>query len=119
MINFDIISLVLKGEEMFTNLLNAKSIPVWIDNSFPVIQNVLLCVIALCSLLVIIAVLRCQSNPDGGTNAITGISDSYYMHNKGNTKEGRLQKLIIISVSLIFVLTIIYFVLELIMNSFV
>lgn len=103
---------------MFTNLLNAQTIPVWIENSFPIIQIVLLSLIAICSLLVIIAVLKKQSNPESGTNAITGISDSYYMQNKGNTKEGRLQKLIIWSVSLIFAFTVIYFILQLILNSF-
>ena len=103
---------------MLTTLLNAKSIPVWIEGSCPMIQIVLLSLIALCSLLVIIAVLKKPSNPEGGTNAITGISDTYYMHNKSNTKEGRLQKLIIISTSCIFVFTVIYFVLSLILNSF-
>ena len=104
---------------MFKNLLNAQSTPVWIEVSFPIIQIILLSLIALSSLLVIIAVLKRPSNPDGGNNAITGISDTYYMHNKANTKEGRLQKLIIISVSCIFVFTIIYFILQLVLNSFV
>ena len=73
---------------------------------------------AIFSILVIIAVLKKPSNPEGGTNAITGISDTYYMHNKANTKEGRLQKLIIISMSCIFAFTVIYFILSLILNSF-
>ena len=103
---------------MLNNLLNVKSIPVWIEVSFPIIQIVLLSLIALSSILVIIAVLKKQSNPEGGTNAITGISDTYYMHNKANTKEGRLQRLIIISMSCIFAFTIIYSILELILNSF-
>ncbi len=100
------------------SLLNAKSMPVWIENSFPIIQIILLALISLFSIVVIIAVLKNPSNPEGGTNAITGISDSYYMHNKADTKEGRLKRLIIISVSSIFACTIVYFVLQLILNSF-
>ncbi len=99
-------------------LLNAKSTPVWIEKSFPIIQIVLLALIAISSLLVIIAVLTKPSDAESGTNSITGISNSYYMNNKSNTKEGRLQKLIIISMSCIFAFTIIYFVLQLVLNSF-
>ena len=92
--------------------------PVWIEVSFPIIQIVLLSLIAVFSLLTIIAVLKRPSNPEGGNNSITGISDTYYMHNKANTKEGRLQKLIIISLVCIFVFTILYFVLQVVLNSF-
>ena len=101
------------------NLLNAKSMPVWIENSFPIIQIILLVLISLFSIAVIIAVLKKPSDPECGTNAITGISDSYYMHNKADTKEGRLQRLIVISVSCIFACTIVYFILQAILNSFV
>lgn len=103
---------------MLKNLLNAQSMPVWMETSFPIIQIVLLALIAISSVLIIIAVLKKPSNPEGGTNSITGISDTYYMHNKSNTKEGRLQKLIIVALSCIFAFTVIYFVLQLIMNSF-
>ncbi len=103
---------------MLKGLINAKSMPVWIETSFPIIQIVLLSLIAISSVLIIFAVLKKPSDPEGGTNAITGISDSYYMHNKSNTKEGRLERLIIISLVCIFVFTILYFVLQLILNSF-
>ena len=103
---------------MLGTLLNASSMPVWIEKSFPVIQIILLVLIAISSILVIIAVLTKPSDAESGTNSITGISNSYYMNNKSNTKEGRLQKLIIIAMSCIFAFTIIYFVLELVLNSF-
>jgi len=103
---------------MLTKFLSAKSMPVWMETSFPIIQIILLSLIALSSVLIIIAVLKKPSNPESGTNAITGISDTYYMHNKANTKEGRLQKLIIVSMSCIFAFTVIYFILQLIMNSY-
>ena len=104
---------------MFRYLLNAGTMPVWIEKSFPIIQIILLSLIAISSIIVIIAVLKKPSNPESGTNSITGISDSYYMQNKSSTKEGRLQKLIIIAMSCIIALTIIYFILEAVLNSFV
>ena len=66
----------------------------WISTSFPIIQTVLLVLIALCSVVIIVAVLMHPSDPDGGNNAITGVRDSYYMQNRGMTKEGILNKLI-------------------------
>ncbi|MBE5735276.1 MAG: hypothetical protein E7361_02395 [Clostridiales bacterium] len=104
---------------MFNYLLNAGTLPVWIERSFPIIQIVLLALIAISSVIVIIAVLRKPANPESGTNSITGISDSYYMQNKSSTKEGRLQKLIIIAMSCIFAFTVVYFILQAILNSFI
>ena len=92
--------------------------PVWMETTFPVIQIILLSLIAISSILIIFAVLKKPSDPEKGTNAITGISDTYYMHNKSNTKEGRLQKLIIIALTCVFVFTILYFILQVIMNSY-
>ena len=63
-------------------------------------------------IVIIVAVLCQPSNPDGGRNVITGTNDSYYAQNKGNTKEGRLKKLIIICAIVILVLTIAFYVIE-------
>ena len=86
--------------------------PQWMSTAFPIIQTILLVLVALSSFLILIAILAQPSNPDGGDNAITGISGSYYSQNKGTTWEGRLQKLIIICAIVIFASTIIYFVLD-------
>ena len=104
---------------MFSYLLNAKTMPVWMENVFPVIQIILLALIAISSVIVIIAVLKKPANPESGTNSITGISDSYYMQNKSSTKEGRLQKLIIIAMVCIFAFAVIYFILQAILNSYI
>ncbi len=104
---------------MFTHLLNAKTMPVWMESSFPIIQIILLSLIAISSVIVIIAVLKKPANPESGTNSITGISDTYYMQNKSSTKEGRLQRLIIIAMVCIFVFTLIYFILQAILNSYI
>ena len=76
------------------------------------IRSIVLILMAIAAITIIVAVLMQPSNPDGGRNVITGTNDSYYSQNKGQTKEGRLKKLIIISAVVILVLTIAFFVIE-------
>ena len=76
------------------------------------LRSIVLILMAIASIAIIVAVLIQPSNPDGGRNVITGTNDSYYAQNKGNTKEGRLKRLIIISAVVILVLTIAFFVIE-------
>ena len=67
---------------------------------------------AIAAIAIIVAVLIQPSNPDGGRNVITGTNDSYYAQNKGDTKEGRLKKIIIICSVIILVLTVAFYVIE-------
>ena len=76
------------------------------------LRSIVLILMGIAAIVITVAVLLQPSNPDGGRNVITGTNDSYYAQNKGNTKEGRLKKLIIISAVVIFVLTIAFFVIE-------
>ena len=76
------------------------------------IRSILLILTAIASIAIIVAVLVQPSNPDGGRNVITGTNDSYYAQNKGDTKEGRLKKVIIICSVVILVLTIVFYVIE-------
>ena len=76
------------------------------------LRSIVLILMAIASIAIIVAVLINPSNPDGGRNVITGTNDSYYAQNKGNTKEGRLKRLIIVSAIVILVLTIAFFVIE-------
>ena len=90
------------------NFLLADTVPAWVSSSFPYIQGALLIIIAICAIIITIAVLVQPSNPDGGNNAITGKNESYYAYNKGDTKEGRLNKLIVICAIVILVCALIY-----------
>ena len=96
---------------MFNKIL-AKSLPNWVTSSFPIIQTVLLILIALCAVSIILAILLQPAKAETGNNVITGQNfDSYYSKNKASTREGRLQKVIIWCISLLAVFTIIYFIL--------
>ncbi len=76
------------------------------------IRSILLILTAIAAVAIIVAVLVQPSNPDGGRNVITGTNDSYYAQNKGDTKEGRLKKVIIICSVVILVLTVAFYVIE-------
>ena len=76
------------------------------------IRSILLILTGICAIAIIVAVLIQPSNPDGGRNVITGTNDSYYAQNKGDTKEGRLKKIIIICSVVILVLTVAFYVIE-------
>lgn len=89
---------------------NFLLVPNWVSSSFPVIQAILLAVITLGALAITVAVMLRPSDPEGGNNVITGKNESYYGSNKSDTKEGKLQKLIVICAITILVCAIIYFV---------
>jgi len=85
-------------------------LPSWIVNSFPVIKFLFLILIALSAIALIVVVMM-QESDETGTNAITGIKDSYFNQNKGMNREGRLKKLTIILSIVIAVSVVIFFTL--------
>ncbi|MBE5736249.1 MAG: preprotein translocase subunit SecG [Clostridiales bacterium] len=97
---------------MSFSFLCADTISTSTATALTTIRSIVLILMAIAAIAIIVAVLMQPSNPDGGRNVITGTNDSYYAQNKGQTKEGRLKKLIIISAVVIFVLTIAFFVIE-------
>ncbi len=90
-------------------LADETQIPIWISDSFPIIRIVLFCIIFACALVMIITILF-QSEDSGGTEAITGIKESYYAQNKGSSRDGKLKLITIIMAITIFVCAILYFV---------
>lgn len=89
----------------------------WMTSSFPIIRIVLLALIALLAIAIITIVMFMESNPDGGTNVISGQSDSFYAKNQGSSKEGRLKKAIIVCGILIAVFAVAFWILWAIMPA--
>lgn len=92
------------------NLLGDSPMPLWVINSFPIIRIILMCLMAVCAAALIVVVL-CQESNENGTNALTGINESYYSQNKGRSKEGMLRKATIALSIAIVACVIIYFIL--------
>lgn len=87
----------------------ADGVPAWVSSSFPVIQVILVAIIALCAIGLIVLVF-CQESNSNGLGSLGGAENSFYSQNKGNTKEGRLKRWTYILAGAIFVLTVIYFI---------
>ena len=102
---------------MFSLLLEEKTYPEWMTASFPVIRIVLMVLIALLAISIIAIVMSMESNPDGGTNVISGQSDSFYSKNQRSSKEGRLKTAIIICSVAIAVLAISFWILWAVMPA--
>lgn len=95
------------------------TVPTWISNSFPVFQRILLVIIALLCLAMVVLVFMQITGGSETNNVITGNQDSYYSQNKSGSREGRITRLIYICLGSIAFLTIVYFVLNLIKDSFI
>ena len=102
---------------MFNLLLEEKTYPEWMTSSFPVIRVVLMVLIAILAVAIITIVMSMESNPDGGTNVISGQSDSFYAKNQKSSKEGRLKTAIIVCSITIAVLALSFWILWAIMPA--
>lgn len=89
---------------------NLMLLPQWVTDSFKIFQAAFVIIIAIASLIMIIAVLASPPQTGIGSNAITGASESYYTKNKGKNNAGRIRNLIIVCASVIAVCAILYFV---------
>lgn len=100
---------------MFNNfksmLLEAVERPDWVVNSFPIIKLVIMIIIALLSVFMIVVVLLQKGNTNGITG-VTGEADTFYNRNKGRSLEGKIKLLTIIASIAIFVLCLVYLILN-------
>ncbi|MGI5841861.1 MAG: preprotein translocase subunit SecG [Christensenellales bacterium] len=93
-----------------TFLLNDGIQSDFITTFFPILRIVLFALIFICAIVLIIAVLLQSDDSTGGTNVISGTRESYYSENKGDTKDGRLKKITIISAAIIIGSIVLYLV---------
>ena len=96
---------------MFSLLLeNQSQVAPWISSSFPIIRVVVLVLIALLAIAIISIVMCLESNADGGTNVISGQSESFFAKNQGSSREGRLKKAIVVCGIAIAVLAVLFWI---------
>ncbi len=92
-------------------------LPAWVTTTIPIVKYILLAFIGLAAIAITILVLMQPSNSHGGINAITGATETYYSHNKGATKEGRMKKATMWLAIAVAIATVLYFVLTLIVPA--
>jgi len=85
-------------------------LPAAVTDSFKGIQIAFVVIMALASLIMIIAVLASPPQTGVGSNVITGAAESFYTKNRGKNNQGRLKMLVIICAATIAICAILYFV---------
>ena len=91
---------------MLFNMLGSTT-PLY--DAFAIVRIIAIILCAICALAIIIVVMAMESNPDGGSNIVTGSNDSFYSQNMSSTKEGRLKKIMIVFSIALAVFAILYF----------
>ncbi len=95
--------------------LLGTGLPEWISVSFPIIKYILLGYIGLAAIAITVLVLLQPSNSQGGINGITGSNvETYYAHNKGETREGRMKKATMWLAISVAIATVLFFILTLV-----
>jgi len=82
----------------------------WVTKFVPVVRYIILILMALIAVATIVLVFMQIGQGGNSTNVVTGNADSYYSQNKGGSREGRITKLIYICVSILVVLSILFFI---------
>ena len=89
---------------------NTLLVAKWVSKTIPVVRYVILALLALLAVAAIVLVFMQIGQGGNSTNVVTGNADSYYSQNKGGSREGRITRLIYVCISLIVVLSILFFV---------
>jgi preprotein translocase subunit SecG len=89
---------------------NTLLVAKWVSKVVPVVRYVILVLMAIIAMATIVLVFMQIGQGGNSTNVITGNADSYYSQNKGGSREGRITRLIYICVSILVVLSILFFV---------
>ncbi len=86
------------------------TVPAWMSKTFPIFERICLVLLALLALILIVLVFMQITGGSNTNNVITGNQDSYYAQNKAGSREGRITRLIYITIGLIALFSILYFV---------
>lgn len=86
------------------------TVPAWMSRTFPIFERICLVLLALLALILVVLVFMQITGGSNTNNVITGNQDSYYAQNKSGSREGRITRLIYITVGLIVLFSILYFI---------
>ncbi len=87
------------------------------ENVIPILKIVIACLIAVCAIFMIIAVVGQKGNSNG-ISGVTGNADTFYNRNKGASLQGKIKKWTVIDAILLLVLCIAFLILNLIYGGY-
>ncbi len=99
------------------SILASSTVPAWVSASFPIIRYILLGYIGVAAIVITILVLLQPSNSQGGIQGVTSNTETYYAHNKGESREGRMKKATMWLAISVAVATVLYFILTLVYSG--
>ena len=106
----DIFNLLLADEN--------KAVSPFVENVVPVLKIIIACVIALCAIFMIVAVVS-QKGESNGITGVTGSSaDTFYNRNKKASLQGKIKKWTVIDAIILFVLCVAFLILNLIYGGY-
>ena len=82
----------------------------WVTKVVPIVRYIILILMAIIAVATIALVFMQIGQGGNSTNVVTGNADSYYSQNKGGSREGRITRLIYVCVSLLVILSVLFFV---------
>ena len=96
------------------SFLLEKTVSHWVEVTIPAVRYVFLGIILLCAIIVTLTTLFQNNSNDEGAFLSGGATESYYAKNKSGTMAGKLKILTTVCSVVIAVLTVLYFVSNLI-----
>ena len=82
----------------------------FVTTVFPILRYVLVGIILVCSIVMIVTVILQSDANNAASSVISGVQESFFSQNKGESRDGKLKKVTIAMVSIIAISIILYFV---------
>lgn len=92
-------------------MLLGNTVSTGVTTTLQVFERICLVLIAILALVLVVLVFMQITGGSETNNVLTGNKDSYYSQNKSGSREGRITKLIYISLGIIAFLSVVYFIL--------
>ena len=102
----------------FVNFMFADAVVSdFVSTAFPIIRAVLLGIVTIaCLIMIVTTLLQSSANQAGSSAVMGGENDSYFAHNKDNSRDGRLKRTTITMASIIVGCLVVYFLTGLIIT---
>lgn len=82
----------------------------WITTLVPILRYIFIGIIFVCAIVMIVTVLMQSDSNNAASSAISGVQESYFSQNKGESRDGILKKITIAMVSIIAICILLYFI---------
>ena len=90
-------------------LLNSELQADFFSTVLPILRYVLVGLILVCAIVMIVTIILQSDSNASSSSVISGVQESYFSQNKGESRDGKLKKTTIAMASIIGISIIVYF----------